>query len=103
MKLVLFSFFIFPAAFIAQKKDRPKLFPKVDTTQIQNKDLVKNLGADSAHQQKDLYKTMTFIPKDTAMYMALKETHTDYSKYKILNAITPEKHTIDTKKAVPSK
>jgi hypothetical protein len=30
-------------------------------------------------------------PKDSPVYMALKEHDKDYSKYKILNSITPEK------------
>ncbi|MGH1516830.1 hypothetical protein [Chryseobacterium sp. JK1] len=103
MKLLLFSLLTFPVAFIAQKKDRPKIFPKVDTTKIQNKDLFKNLETNSAHQQKELYKMMSILPKDTTIYMALKESHKDYSKYKILNSIPPEKHSTETKKAVPSK
>ncbi|MFZ4928327.1 hypothetical protein [Chryseobacterium sp. Mn2064] len=103
MKLLLFSLLTFPVAFIAQKKDRPRIFPKVDTTKIQNKDLFKNWGTNSVHQQKDLYKLMNIVPKDTTIYVALKESHKDYSKYKILNSITPEKLNIETKKAVPSK
>jgi len=42
-------------------------------------------------------------PDDTMMYLALKEPAKDYSQYKILNAITPDKFQVSPKKLTPSK
>jgi hypothetical protein len=46
---------------------------------------------------------LTVKPKDTALYLALKESSKDYSQYKILNSITPDKLQASRKKITPAK
>ncbi|CAI8783063.1 hypothetical protein [Chryseobacterium sp. IT-36CA2] len=103
MRIILFPLLLISAALTAQKRDKLIPFPKADTVKIQNKDLFKSFGLTSTQQQKGLYKMLIKKPNDTIIYLALKEPSKDYSQYKILNAITPEKIQADPKKLIPSK
>lgn len=104
MKALLFPLLVFSLTLTAQKKEEIKPFLKRDTLKFQNKKLYEKLGVKADKQQKDLYRIITIQPKDSIIYMALKEPEKDYSKYKILNLITPEKLKLETKKApTPSK
>ncbi|RQO40352.1 hypothetical protein DBR39_05235 [Chryseobacterium sp. KBW03] len=99
----LFPLLLISAALTAQKRDKLIPFPKADTAKIQNKDLFKNFGMAFTQQQKGLYKILVKKPGDTIAYLALKEPSKDYSQYKILNAITPDKIQASQKKLIPSK
>lgn len=90
----------------AQTIRKPKLLPKTDTTKtINNNQSPGKTGINSDKPLKELYKIATFKPKDTGIYMALKEPKKEYSKYKILNSAIPEKSKNSMKKVspVPSK
>ncbi|NML69718.1 hypothetical protein HHL23_07910 [Chryseobacterium sp. RP-3-3] len=90
--------------FAQQKRDKKLVLPKMDTTKMSPlKDLKKEIPANIPTDQKEQYKILTVMPKDTSAYMALKEAKKDYSKYRILNTAAPEKTATDPKKATPSK
>ncbi|MCW1962297.1 hypothetical protein [Chryseobacterium viscerum] len=103
MKIILFPLLLISAALTAQKRDKLISFHKADTLKIQNKDLLKNFELTSTHHQKGLYKILIKKPSDTMVYLALQDPEKDYSQYKILNAITPNKIQMNPKKLIPSK
>lgn len=106
MKILLFPLLLLSVALTAQKKEDAKpFFKKRDTIKKYNKEQVPQVSRLNADKkQKDIYKALTIKPKDTALYAALKEPERDYSKFKILNPVTPEKAKLNTDKAtVPSK
>ncbi|MDR6371223.1 hypothetical protein J2795_001731 [Chryseobacterium bernardetii] len=104
MRTLLFPILLISVAFSAQKTENVIPVPKIDTTKIVSK--IKFPGyfaVKPEHSQKELYKILTVKPKDTALYLALKEPSKDYSQYKILNSITPDKLQVSRKKIMPSK
>ncbi|WP_426478450.1 hypothetical protein ACP3T3_03000 [Chryseobacterium sp. CBSDS_008] len=104
MRTLLFPLLLISAALTAQKKENLIPVPKADTAKLgKNEKLHGYFTLKSEHPRKELYKILTVIPKDTALYLALKEPSKDESQYKILNAITPEKLQADPKKPIPSK
>ena len=71
----------------------------MDTTKIVAKGKFPGYFALKPDQpQKELYKILTVKPNDTIHYLALKESSKDYSQYKILNSITPDKLQVNRKK-----
>ncbi|WP_223608047.1 hypothetical protein [Chryseobacterium sp. OSA05B] len=91
-------------AFAQQKENRKQIFPKVDTAKILNfKGSKEEMQAKINTDQKQQYKMLVSIPKDTSLYIALKEAKRDDSKYRIFNNTPPEKTIPDTTKAQPSK
>lgn len=104
MKTLLLSLLFISVTLTAQKKDNPVPVPESDTTKMLNKDkLLGYFALKSDHPQKELYKILSLTPKDTTLYLALKEPAKDYSKYKIPNAITREKLDINPKKTTQHK
>ncbi|PXW17815.1 MULTISPECIES: hypothetical protein [Chryseobacterium] len=104
MKKLLFPLVFISAMFTAQKKENVIPVPKVDTTKIVSKGKFPGYFAlKPEHAQKELYKILTVKPKDTALYLALKEPSKDESQYKILNSITSDKLQPSRKKIIPSK
>ncbi|KMQ59815.1 hypothetical protein ACM40_17040 [Chryseobacterium sp. BLS98] len=104
MKILLFPLFLIPVALSAQKEDQKQPMLKKDTAKIFNFKRIGDTKAKTDTDKKELYKILTVKPKDTAAYIALKQSEKkDYSKYKILNPGMPEKTQEDTKKAQPSK
>ena len=100
----LFPLLLISAALTAQKKDTIIPLPKTDTVKIVSKGKFPGYFALKSDQsQAELYKILTKKPNDTTLYMALKEPAKDYSQYKILNAITPDKLQVNPKKLIPSK
>lgn len=100
MKTLLFPLLVLSLTLTAQEKGKIRPLLKKDTLKIHNKEqLDGKLGLKLDQQQKDLYKIVTVRPKDSIIYMALKEPEKDYSKYKILNPVTPEKLKLKTDKA----
>ncbi|MDF2550804.1 MAG: hypothetical protein K0R77_79 [Chryseobacterium sp.] len=95
MKVILGIFILISASFSAQEK-RAKTFRKSDTlrSEMLMKDLIaKNpdiLKTNASKQPSNIYKMQVAKPKDTSVYLSLKEGDKDYSKHKILNSITPE-------------
>ncbi|MCT2563676.1 hypothetical protein [Chryseobacterium herbae] len=90
-------------AFAQQKEDKKQLLPKIDTTKVLKYKSLEEAQAKVKTDEKQQYKILVATPKDTSLYMALKEAKRDNSKYRILNSSTPEKPIPDTKKAQPSK
>ncbi|TZF98405.1 hypothetical protein FW781_00285 (plasmid) [Chryseobacterium panacisoli] len=104
MKIILFPLLLLSAALMAQKKENLIPIPKTDTVKIASKGKFPGYSALKSNQpQTGLYKMMIKKPNDTMMYLALKEPSKDYSQYKILNAITPDKLQVSSKKLIPSK
>lgn len=104
MKTLLFPIFLISVAFSAQKTKNVIPVPKIDTTKIVSKIKFPGSFAVKPDQpQKDLYKILTVKPNDTTLYLALKEPSKNYSQYKILNAVTPDKLQVSRKKIIPSK
>lgn len=104
MKILLFPIFLISVAFSAQKKDNLLPVPKMDTTKIVAKGkFPEYFVLKHEHSQKELYKILTVKPKDTALYLALKEPSKDESQYKILNSITSDKLQLSRKKIMPTK
>ncbi|MBB6330037.1 type II secretory pathway component PulL [Chryseobacterium sediminis] len=100
----LFPLLLLSAALTAQKKENLILIPKTDTVKIVSKGKFPGyLALKSDQSQTGLYKMLIKKPNDTILYLALKEPTKDYSQYKILNAITPDKLQINQKKLIPSK
>lgn len=100
----LFHLLLISAALTAQKKENLIPIPKTDTLKIVSKGKFPGYFAlKSDKSQKGLYKMLIKKPSDTMAYLALKEPEKDYSQYKILNAITPDKLQINPKKRVPFK
>ncbi len=99
MKILLFPLLLLSVSLTAQKKEKIKPFYKADTIKSYKEPLSENLGLNSNKQQKELYKIITCKPKDSVIYLALKEPEKDYSQYKILNPIAPEKKKINIKDA----
>ncbi len=100
----LFPLLLLSAALTAQKKENLLPVPKTDTVRIVSKDKFPGYFALKSDQsRKGLYKMLIKKPDDTILYMALKEPAKDYSQYKILNAITPDKLQVNPKKDIPSK
>lgn len=89
--------------FAQQKEDRKQIIPKVDTAKILNFKGLKETQAKIHTDPKQQYKMLVATPKDTSMYLALKEAKRDDSKYRTLNSSAPEKQIPDTKKAQPTK
>lgn len=99
MRTLLFPIFLISAAFSAQKTKNVIPVPKIDTTKIVSKvKFPEYFALKPEHTQKELYNILTVKPKDTALYLALKEPSKDYSQYKILNSITPDKLQASRKK-----
>lgn len=105
MKLLLLSLLLLfcTVTFAQQKENRKQIFPKADTAKILNLKDLKEMQAKINTDQKQQYKMLIATPKDTSLYMALKEAKRDHSKYRILNSVAPEKSIPDTKKAQPTK
>ncbi|UKB85965.1 hypothetical protein LF887_10165 [Chryseobacterium sp. MEBOG06] len=103
MKILLFPLLLFPAVFFAQKKEKTFPIPKMDTSKIQNQELPGKVSINPSAKKKDFYTMMVSQPKDTVVYIALKESPKDDSRYKILNAVKPEKYNTNIEKAMPSK
>ncbi|MCC3216002.1 MULTISPECIES: hypothetical protein [Chryseobacterium] len=104
MKKLLFPLVLISAMVTAQKKDNLVPAPKIDTTKIISKGKFPGYSAvKPEHPQKEFYRILTYMPKDTALYLALKEPSKDYSQYKILNSVTPDKLQVSRKKIIPSK
>ena len=104
MKILLFPILLISVTFSAQKKDNVLPAPRMDTTKIVAKGKFPGYFAVKPDQpQKELYKILTVKPNDTTLYLALKEPSKDYSQYKILNAVTPDKLQVSRKKIIPSK
>jgi len=101
MKIILFPLFLISATLTAQKRDLLIPLIKADTLKkLNTKKLPGSFGL-KQDQQKGLYKMLIKKPDDTIIYLALKEPSKDYSQYKILNAITPDKIQADPKKPIP--
>ncbi|CEJ71769.1 hypothetical protein BN1195_04120 [Chryseobacterium oranimense G311] len=99
MKILLFPLLLIPVALSAQKEDQKQPLLKKDTTKILNFKYIEDTKAKTETDKNTLYKILTVKPKDTAAYIALKQSEKkDYSKYRILNPDIPEKKTTDTKK-----
>lgn len=102
MKIILGALILLSANLSAQEKntETPK---KSDTLKS---DLLKNLIAKNPNILKsedstkinDIYKMPVAKPKDSSVYLSLKEKDKDYSKHKILNSIDPEKSKKEFKK-----
>ncbi|WP_343639933.1 hypothetical protein [Chryseobacterium sp.] len=104
MKKLLFPLVLISAMVTAQKKENLVPVPKMDTTKIVAKGKFPGYSAvKPVHSQKEFYRILTAKPKDTTLYLALKEPSKDYSQYKILNSITPDKLQVNRKKILPSK
>ncbi|MBL1221222.1 hypothetical protein JET18_10250 [Chryseobacterium sp. L7] len=103
MKILLFPFLLISISLSAQKEDKRAPLAKEDSPKISYFKDLKELPVKTEKEEKDPYKMLTVIPKDTSAYIALKEAKKDDSKYRILNAITPEKTAPEPKKAEPSK
>lgn len=103
MKILLFSLLLTSLSLSAQKEAKRAPLAKEDSTRIPYFKDLKDLPVKTENEEKDPYKMLTVIPKDTSAYIALKEAKKDDSKYRILNAITPEKTTPEPKKTEPSK
>jgi hypothetical protein len=99
MKILLFPLFLLSVSLTAQEKQKIKPLSKADTVESYKDLLSENLELNSDKPPKELYKIMTFKPKDSVMYLALKEPEKDYSQYKILNPIAPEKKRMNIKDA----
>jgi hypothetical protein len=102
MKIIPVTLILLSAIFSAQEK-------KADTTKRSYffkseklpQEIVKNptiLKSDSVVQPNNVYKMPFAKPKDTSVYLSLKEVDKDYSKYKILNSIAPEPSKKEIKK-----
>ena len=89
--------------FAQQKEGRKQIFPKADTTKILNIKGLEEMQTKINTDQKQQYKMLVATPKDTSLYIALKEAKRDNLKYRILNSSAPEKPIPDTKKAQPTK
>ena len=106
MKTLLFPLLLVSVTLTAQKTEKTEpFFKKRDTIKIYNKEQLSEIAALNAEKKtKNLYKILCLKPKDTALYAALKEPKKDYSKFKILNPISPEKVKPNTDKvSEPSK
>lgn len=104
MKILLFPLFFISAALTAQQKEKLIPVPKSDTINIvKNGKLPGYFSLKSDLPRKELYKILTISPKDSTLYLALKEPSKDYLQYKILNAITPDKLQVNPQKTIPSK
>ena len=90
-------------AFAQQKEDKKQPLPKIDTTRVLTFKGLEKVQAKIGTDEKQQYKMLVAIPKDTSLYIALKEAKRDDSKYRIFNNTPPEKTTPDQKKAQPSK
>ena len=100
----LFPLLFLSAALTAQQKDNLLPIPKTDTVKIVSKGKFPGYFALKSDQPRTaFYKMLIKKPNDTMMYLALKEPAKDYSQYKILNAITPDKLQVSPKKLIPSK
>ncbi|WP_077417800.1 hypothetical protein [Chryseobacterium sp. JV274] len=100
----LFPLLLLSASLTAQKKENLIPIPKTDTVKIVSKGKFPgNFALKSNQSRTGLYKMLIKKPNDTTAYLALKESSKDYSQYKILNAITPDKFQISPKKLLPSK
>jgi len=96
MKLIFGTLILLSAALSAQEKN-PEIPRKPDS--LKSRTLMKGLTAKNAKtlqsgdsaKIKDLYKMPVAKPKDTSVYLSLKEKEKNHSKYRILNAVDPEK------------
>ncbi|SMO42542.1 hypothetical protein SAMN06265171_101719 [Chryseobacterium rhizoplanae] len=100
----LFPLLLLSAVLTAQKKENLIPIPKTDTIKIVSKGkFPEHFSLKSNQPRTGLYKMLIKKPDDTIMYLALKEPSKDYSQYKILNAITPDKFKVGPKKLISSK
>ena len=94
MKVIPVILILISAIFSAQEK-------KVDTAKRSYffkseklpQEIVKNptiSKSDSVSKINNVYKILVSKPKETSVYLSLKEPDKDYSKYKILNSIAPK-------------
>lgn len=95
MRILLLSLLLVSISLSAQKEDKRLS----DTAKIFK---LKELPEKTGEEQKNPFKMLSVIPKDTASYMSLKEAKKDHSKYRILNTIAPEKTEPDKKGVRPS-
>jgi hypothetical protein len=102
MKIILGTLILISATLSSQEKKADTIersyFFKSERLPLE---IVKNptiLKSDSVNQTNNIYKILVAKPKDTSVYLSLKETQKNYSKYKILNSITPEPSKKEIKK-----
>lgn len=103
MKFILFPLLLISAALAAQKKDHLRPLIKTDTIKKSDTEKLPGSFGLKQDQQTALYKILIKKPGDTITYLALKEPSKDDSQYKILNAVTPDRHSATHKKLTPSK
>lgn len=103
MKKLLFPLLLISIVLTAQKKEHLRPLIKTDTTKRFNTEKLAGSFELKQGQQPALYKMLIKKPDDTITYLALKEPSKDYSKYKILNAVTPDKLPGAPKKPIASK
>lgn len=104
MKIILFPLLLLSAAVTAQKKENLIPIPKTDTIKnISKGKFPRYFTLKSNQSRTGFYKMLIKKPNDTLVYLALKERSKDYSQYKILNAITPDKLQVSPKECIPSK
>ena len=82
MKTLLFLSILFSALFSAQIKNLEPLIP--------SDEIKPHVNAQQTSMAKPLsvYKMLIAKPKESYMYMALKQLEKDLSKYNILNVLT---------------
>jgi hypothetical protein len=101
MKIVLIPFIFISVAVSAQKKEKIQPLLKTDTTKIyEYEDLIKIQKAEALKKSNQM---PVVKPKGTSIYSGLKEPQKDNSKYKILNATSPEKSKEKTNKTTDTK
>ncbi|MCU7616491.1 hypothetical protein NZ698_04725 [Chryseobacterium sp. PBS4-4] len=103
MKIILGTLILISATFSAQEKKadttkRSYYFKSEKLPQLLSKNQKDILKKDSIKQLGNIYKMPVAKPKDTSVYLSLKEADKDYSKYKILNSIAPEPSKKEIKK-----
>lgn len=96
MKIIFGTLILLSATLSAQEKN-PETLKKPDSLKsgaLMRELMVrngKNLQSGDSVKIKDLYKMPVAKPKDSSVYLSLKEKDKDHSKYKILNSLDPEK------------
>jgi len=103
MKIILGISIIISANLSAQEKvvDTIKKSNTIKSEQLMRELIAKNpsiIKPDSSQKQKNVYKMQIAKPKDTSVYLSLKESDKDYSKHKILNSLAPEDFKKEIKK-----
>jgi len=96
MKIIFGTLILFSATLSAQEKNAETLQePDSLKSGALMKELMsinaKNLQSGDSTKINDIYKMPIAKPKDSSVYLSLKEKEKDHSKYKILNSLDPEK------------